>query len=66
MAQLSPSELVFLAPSHMRRAEIYESLGKRAEAAEHYARFIDLWQDADRESQSLVAEARLRLGRLRP
>ncbi len=64
MAQLSPGELVFLAPSHLRRAEIYEAMGDRAEAVEHYTRFIGLWKDADAESQQQVSEARARLRRL--
>ncbi len=50
----------------MRRAEIYEGLGKREQAAAHYARFIGLWKDADPQSQNLVAEARMKLGQLRP
>ncbi len=62
----SSFELVFLGPSHMRRAEIYEGLGKREQAAAHYARFIGLWKDADPQSQNLVAEARMKLGQLRP
>jgi tetratricopeptide (TPR) repeat protein len=61
MAQVSPYELVFLAPSHLRRAEIYESLNRPADAAAQYTRFIELWKDADPESQPLVAQARVRL-----
>jgi len=65
MAQLSPYELVFLAPSLLRRAEIHERLGRPADAAKLYARFIELWKDADPESQSLVAQARARLAAIR-
>jgi tetratricopeptide (TPR) repeat protein len=54
-----------LSPSHLHQAEIYERLGRRAEAAEHYARFIDLWKDADPEFQPAVATAEGRLKELR-
>jgi tetratricopeptide (TPR) repeat protein len=41
------SDLAYLAPSHLRRAELYDALGRRAEAAGHYRRFVDLWRDCD-------------------
>jgi tetratricopeptide (TPR) repeat protein len=65
LGELSPFELVFLAPSHLRQAEIYERLGRRSEAAKHYAQFIDLWGDADPEFQPVVSEAGTRLRELR-
>jgi DNA-binding SARP family transcriptional activator/TolB-like protein len=52
----------YLAPSHLRRAEIYERRGEHAQAAEHYRRFVELWQDTDPELQPLVEQARGRLG----
>lgn len=57
-------DLVYLAPSHLGRAEIYDRLGEPTRAAEHYARFIELWRDADPELQPLVNHARERLERL--
>jgi tetratricopeptide (TPR) repeat protein len=65
LGELSPFELPFLAPSHLHRAEIYERLGRRTEAADHYARFIALWKDADPEFQPQVAAAEARLKELR-
>lgn len=65
-AEISPFELPFLAPSHLHRGEVHERLGQRREAASHYARFIDLWSDADPELQPPVAAARARLKQLRP
>jgi eukaryotic-like serine/threonine-protein kinase len=59
-------DLVYLAPSHLRRAEIHERRGERAEAAAHYRRFLDLWRDADPELRPLVAAARQRLEALGP
>jgi DNA-binding SARP family transcriptional activator/TolB-like protein len=50
-------DLIHLAPSHFRRAQIYEALGQLETAAEHYARFVELWKDCDPELQPLVAEA---------
>ncbi|MBI2403664.1 MAG: tetratricopeptide repeat protein [Gemmatimonadetes bacterium] len=64
LGENSPWDLVFLAPSHLRQGEIYELLGDRAKAAEHYERFIALWREADPEFQPLVARAQARLARL--
>ncbi|CAN5771848.1 hypothetical protein BH23GEM9_BH23GEM9_22310 [soil metagenome] len=54
-------DLVYLAPSHLRRAEIYDAAGNHDEAAVHYRRFIDLWSDADPGMQHEVEMARARL-----
>ncbi|MBI4408139.1 MAG: tetratricopeptide repeat protein, partial [Gemmatimonadetes bacterium] len=53
--------LIYRAPSHLRRAEIYERLGQPQRAAEHYARFIELWQECDPELRPLVENAERRL-----
>ncbi|MEJ2502792.1 MAG: hypothetical protein P8177_05650 [Gemmatimonadota bacterium] len=44
-----------------RRAEILEALDQPDRAAEHYARFLDVWQDADADLQDLSTDARRRL-----
>lgn len=54
-------DLMFLAPAQLRRAEIHDRRGERPQAAEHYRRFLELWQDADPELQPLVTQARQRL-----
>jgi tetratricopeptide (TPR) repeat protein len=58
-------DLAFLAPSHLRRAEIHDAAGHRALAVEHYARFVALWREADAELQPEVERARSRLEVLR-
>lgn len=58
-------DLPYLAPSHRRQAEIYERRGKRDEAIMHYARFVDLWKNAEPELQPLVTRARQALEQLR-
>jgi serine/threonine-protein kinase len=63
-AEHSPFGRVFLAPAHRRQAEIYEALGRPADAAAHYRRFVDLWRDCDPELRPLLADARRRLARL--
>ena len=50
--------------SELRLGEVYEAKGDREKAASYFSRFVDLWQDADPEQQSKVAEARARLARL--
>ena len=62
--ETSPYELVFRAPSHLHRAEIYEEAGDREQAIEHYREFVRLWNDADPELQPMVEEARAALERL--
>ena len=49
------------APAHLRMAQIYERQGDRRKAAEHYARFVELWKDCDPEFRPLVEEARSRM-----
>ena len=55
---------MYLAPSQLRQAEIYDRRGDRDEAVKHYRRFIELWQNADPELQPLVVGARKRLAEL--
>jgi tetratricopeptide (TPR) repeat protein len=61
----SPYGRIFLAPAAMRQGEIYEVLGRPAEAATHYARFLDLWKECDPELRPLLDTVRQRLDRLR-
>jgi DNA-binding SARP family transcriptional activator/tetratricopeptide (TPR) repeat protein len=49
------------APAHFRMAQIYDKVGDRQKAADHYARFVELWKDCDPEFRSLVEEARRRM-----
>lgn len=60
----SVSEVAFLGPVHLRRAEILDALGRADEAAENYEAFVELWRDADPEFQPLVDAARERLQQL--
>jgi tetratricopeptide (TPR) repeat protein len=58
-------DLIYLAPAHLRQAEIYERRGDRAQAAVHYQRFVELWGECDAELRPMVDDARRRLARLR-
>lgn len=64
LGQASPFEIAYVAPAHLRRAEIHDRLGERAQALEHYRRFADLWRHADAELQPRVRAARERIARL--
>lgn len=64
-AEHAPHDLVFLGPSHLRRAELYERLGERERAAEQYARLVDLWRNCDPELRPVREAAHLRLKALR-
>ncbi len=57
-------EQVFSPIAHLRRGEIYERLGDPAAAREHYARFVELWQDCDLELRPLLEDARQRLAEM--
>jgi len=55
---------IYRAPTHLHRGEIYEQMGDRAKALEHYGHFVVLWSDADPELQPLVEDVRGRMARL--
>ena len=63
-AEVSAYDLVHMAPSHLRRAEIHDRRGENDEAAPHYARFVELWSNADPELRPLVERAEARLAEL--
>lgn len=50
--------------AHERLGELYERLGERENAVQHYGKFVELWQDADPELQPVVREVRERIARL--
>jgi tetratricopeptide (TPR) repeat protein len=62
--QETPLELVLLAPAHFRQAELYERLGDRKQAADHYSRFIQLWKRCDPELRPSIEQAKVRLASL--
>jgi tetratricopeptide (TPR) repeat protein len=62
--QAKPSELVYRAPAHFRQAELYERMGERQEAIDHYSRFIQLWKNCDPEQRPSVERAKARLASL--
>ncbi len=51
---------------HERLGQLYESKGNAQKAAEHYAKFVELWKNADPELQPRVKAARERLAKLTP
>jgi DNA-binding SARP family transcriptional activator/tetratricopeptide (TPR) repeat protein len=60
----SPYDLVYLAPSLYRQAQIYDARGDKALAVQRYARFAELWKNCDPELQPLVGNARQRIALL--
>ena len=61
LAEISIDNLIYVAPAQQRQGEIYERLGEHRAAAAHYARFLELWRDADPELSPVVRQARARL-----
>jgi tetratricopeptide (TPR) repeat protein len=53
------------APAQLRMALLYERLGAPEQAAEHYARFAELWRECDPELRGLIAMAERRARRPR-
>ena len=60
----SSFDVVYLAPSYLRRAEIYEQLGEKKKAIEHYRRFLELWKECDPELRPTFEKAQISLARL--
>jgi tetratricopeptide (TPR) repeat protein len=58
-------DALFLAGTHKRLGELYEARGDSAKAESNYAKFVELWKDADPELQPKVREVRARLAQLR-
>ena len=56
---------VYLAGARKRLGELYDARGDAANAATHFAAFVELWKNADAELQPKVREARARLEALR-
>ena len=50
-----------LAPTHERLGELHDEAGNPNEAAQHYARFVELWAEADEELQPRVRAAQARV-----
>ena len=60
-----PSIEAWARPLALRRlGEIYESHGEQDKAVEFYNQFVELWQNADPEFQTQVADTRERIARL--
>ena len=53
-----------LAPTHERLGKLYDARADLEKAALHYARFVELWADADEELQPRVQVARARLNEI--
>jgi eukaryotic-like serine/threonine-protein kinase len=58
------TDALWLAGAYKRLGELYDARGDQARAAEYYAKFVDLWKDADPELQPKVREVRTRLAQL--
>ena len=50
-----------LGPAYERLGQLYDEKGDHEKAAEYYAKFVELWRDADAELQPRVEAAQARL-----
>ncbi len=55
----------YLAGTFKRLGELYEALGEREKAITNYAKFVELWKDAEPVLQPKVREVTVKLERLR-
>jgi tetratricopeptide (TPR) repeat protein len=62
--QGSPSEMVYLAPMHLRLSGIHERRGDRKTALAHLRQFIAAWSESDPPLRRSVADAEATLRRL--
>lgn len=60
----SLSDLVYLAPAHVRSAAVEEALGDTAAARAHLERSLELWSDADPSLAPIVRDVRAHLAGL--
>jgi serine/threonine-protein kinase len=58
-------DLIYLAPAHLRRAQVHEQLAEISQARHHYARVLEIWQDADASVRPWLVQAREGMTRLR-
>ena len=54
----------WLGPALERAAQLYDGLGDPSNAAKYYARFVEVWAEADQELQPRVRAAQARLEEL--
>ena len=59
------SELPYLGPCHLARAEIHAFRGETKKAIEHYRQFVELWSNSDPELHPAVTNAIRQLKLLR-
>lgn len=64
IGQIYPFDVIYLAPAHLRQAEIHAGRGEHRAAAEHFQRFLSLWRDCDAELRPWVEQARRSLAAL--
>jgi len=57
LGQSSPYELVYLAPAHVRQAEIHDAMGNRERSADHRRQAAALWAGCDPELASFAQRA---------
>lgn len=57
----TPTELAYLAATHLRSGQLLEQLGRAPQAVRHYVWVDRLWSSADPPLQAAHAEARARL-----
>jgi tetratricopeptide (TPR) repeat protein len=58
--------VVYVPMSHYRSGQIYERLGERDKAVEHYSNFVHFWRECDPALRPIVDEAERRLQQLAP
>ena len=58
------AELHYRAPAHLLQAEIYQRLGNKDLAADHYSRFIALWRGCDPPLRPVVEGAQAQRARM--
>jgi tetratricopeptide (TPR) repeat protein len=64
-SQYSVYDLIYHAPAIFKMGAIFEKLGKNELAAQHYDRFVSLWENCDPDFRGKVDEAGSRAAKLR-
>jgi hypothetical protein len=66
LAELSPYDVVYLAPAHLRQGELHERRGDRQRAVAHYRAALALPGASDPAMRPVLLDLRQRVQRLTP
>ncbi|MBC7791046.1 MAG: hypothetical protein H7Z74_13955 [Anaerolineae bacterium] len=65
LGEIFPYDITYLALAHRGQGNIYEKMGEREKAVEHYSHFVRLWKECDPALRPMVDDAERWIERLK-